>query len=191
MKKNWFGFLALLMILISCKSTRLETRDLIYVMIYDLDNNPVAGADLFVNGIFAGKSDIHGRFFITAAERINSSEKMDSSILIKVSKSGYEEIIQQTEIEDGEVFYFKTASWEQLLERAEILLDEDKTSEALDYIERSEKIAGNKEEIFYLKAVVYGKVNNVDEKLKALEKIKSEKNEPYKKAFLERFSENE
>ena len=47
------------------------------------------------------------------------------------------------------------------------------------------------EEIFYLKAVVYGKTGNGYEKLKALEKIKSEKNKPYKKAFLERFSENE
>jgi len=89
------------------------------------------------------------------------------------------------------VLYYKVGNVTQLLNLAEKELDLKKYEKAMEFINRAEKIDSTREDVLYLKAVIYYKSKDYDNAKKEINKITiTKENQKYISEFKKRI-ENE
>lgn len=156
-----FGLIFLLFL--ACNSSKVKNENSVYVMIYDFENKPVKGTSFFLDGKLLGNSDINGRFIF----ELNDTEK--HTILLKHDE--YEPIEDTVVYEKFLVLYYKVGNVTQLLNLAEKELDLKKYEKAMEFINRAEKIDSTREDVLYLKAVIYYKSKDYESAKKEINKI--------------------
>ena len=167
----------------SCKSTKVDDPNSIYVMIYDYENKPLNGMSIYLDNKLLGVSDINGRFIF----ELNDTEEH----LIELKSDDYEVVKDKIVYEKLLVLYYKVGNIKQLINLAQKELDSKKYEKALSYIQRAEIIDSEREDVLYLKAVIYYKMENKKAALETLNKIKvTSENSEYIKGFKKRL-ENE
>ncbi len=165
-----FLFAALTILLVCSCSTKkkqpvkkMELRG----MIYDYDNLPVSSAlltltspeDVKIN--FTVYSDINGRF--------DFGEVNAGMYTIEGYKAGYEDILENFTFADArQIVYIKTASLEQLLEKAYNSFENSAYDEAKNYIERAENLDHQNEKALFYEALLYLETQDINEALRIL-----------------------
>jgi hypothetical protein len=160
MKKAVCIFLMLLFLLAGCASTgkkveRIDKKDTMYSMIYDYDNNPVQEVKIYINGKYAGESDVQGRFLVSGSP--------GKDIIVKLEKSSYEALSAEIHFDPLKVAYFKMGNCEQFRKLSENSLFVHENNEALEYCLRAEKLESTRQDIQYLKAVILNQLERFDE----------------------------
>lgn len=178
-----FYALVILFFFNSCKSTKVDNPNSIYVMIYDYENKPVKGMAIYLDNKLLGLSDINGRFIF----ELKDTEEH----LVELKNDEYEVIQDKIVYEKLLVLYYKVGNIKQLINLAQKELDIKKYENALSYIQRAETIDPEREDVLYLKAVIYYKMGNKQMALETLNKIKvTSENSEYIKGLKKRL-ENE
>jgi hypothetical protein len=170
MKKIFFGMLLLVPVLAGCTTTgksvkRIDKEDAMYSMIYDYDNNPVQEVKVYLNGNYAGESDVQGRFLMKGTP--------DTDFSVSLEKPAYEPLSASLHFDPLEVAYFKMGNAEQFRKLAEDSLSVHEDKDALDYCLRAEKLENKRQDIQYLKAVILNQLGRYDESDAVLETMSS------------------
>lgn len=152
--------LLLVSLLTACATTgrtvkRIDKEDSMYSMIYDYDNNPVQEVRVYLNGKYAGESDVQGRFLIGG--------NPGTDFTINLEKPSYEPLSADIHFDPLKVAYFKMGNAEQFRKLAEDNLSVHEYDKALDYCLRAEKLESKRQDILYLKAVVLNQLGRYDE----------------------------
>lgn len=149
-----------------CKSTNGLDKDIMYSMVYDLENVAVQDVEFFLDDELIGKSDINGRFLIDC---LKEGDKENHHL--RLVKYGYEELKDEIQFQNSMVLYYKIGSAEQYTKICEKALDERDFEKALNQIEKALLLEPTEERI-YLKAIVLKKLNRMEEMEVELLKIK-------------------
>jgi hypothetical protein len=149
------GPLCLLLVLLagtalfSCKTVKPERADseggFMYAMIYDFENTPVSGADVFIDNKKYTESDINGRFIMEFVK--------PGHYTIRVTKTGYESMEQEFKYDPMNVIYLKMINAPQLLDRAENAMDRHDYLEAEAMIDRALTIEQYRPDALFLKSI--------------------------------------
>jgi hypothetical protein len=133
----------------SCKTVepkRAGTDEgIMYAMIYDYENNPVTGADVFIDGKKYAESDINGRFILELTK--------PGYYLIRVTKKNYENLEQEFKFDPMNVLYLKMANASQLLVLAENAIDLNDHAEADAMINRALSLEKYRPDALFLKSI--------------------------------------
>jgi tetratricopeptide (TPR) repeat protein len=164
-RKTAFLCAAFLAVIGSCKTSAPERayRDsgLMLAMIYDYDNVPVNGAEIFIDDKKIIESDIQGRFVLEF--------RKPGEYTITVSKKGYEDIVQSFTFDPMDVLYLKMVNASQLLTLAEEALDQYSYPEAEDFLDRALVLEPHRPDILYLKSITLYLQNKYGESREILE----------------------
>lgn len=176
MKKSLFIFLCLL-IFISCKSMNVE-KSSFNGMIYDGNNEPINGASVEVNGQKSTVSDMSGRFYL-------ENLKINENYELTVSKKDFETIKMNFDFQNvTQIAYVSMLSASQLLEKAEVSLEEGNYDSAEDFIHRAEICSKETLSSRYLHAVISYKKGDVDKALNILNQLTTTYNDSYIYLFM-------
>lgn len=152
------------LLFISCASVKTE-KTAFNGMIYDGNNEPVAGVQISIDGKQKTVSDMYGRFYI---ENLSVSNEYT----LTASKKDYETINIAFEFQNiTEVAYLTMYSAPQLLTEAEKNLQENNIENAQDFLTRAEECSGKTLSSQYLQAVIYYKQTNFTDAIKILNEI--------------------
>jgi hypothetical protein len=170
MKKIFFVILLLVLVLTGCTTTgkavkRIDKEDAMYSMIYDYDNNPVQDVKIYLNGKYAGDSDVQGRFLMPGTP--------GTDFTVSLEKPSYEPLSASIHFDPLKVAYFKMGNAEQFRKLAEDTLSVHEYKAALDYCLRAEKLENKRQDILYLKAVILNQLGRGDESDAVLETMSS------------------
>jgi hypothetical protein len=159
-----------------CKSS-IKTRDFdkstLYGMLYDYDNKPCFGAEIYVDeSEEAVQTDISGRFILVDLKK--------GTHQITVKLDNYEELsISYDYIDKTHILYLKIISFNQLLRFAEESLEGKKYYETDDYLTRAEAIQTDNPVAVYLRALYFIETNKIDEAVNLLQKsVSAGNNQP-------------
>ncbi|MDR2053609.1 MAG: CDC27 family protein [Treponema sp.] len=180
-KHNCFLIISVVVLLCSCASgpkTKHKSQAL-YGMIYDRDNRPVSGADIYVNEKYQASSDILGHFII-------SPIKPRAQYAIRVVKPEWEKIETTVSFMDpSHVLYLHMFSGDQLLAEAEAAIGNKNRNGAEAFLSRALAAGAETLPAEYLRAILardrgqYGEAYSI---LKTL--TETETNIPYLWLFL-------
>ena len=154
-----------LVLLFSCKSTGIKGIDedgVMHAMIYDYDNNGVRGVSVYIDGSYAGESDVRGRFMFKLYDA------KEHELVLK--KEGWEQVSDRIVFDTMLVLYYKMGNAAQLVNQAEDALDAGTMDEALMLLDRALRLGGG-DDARYLKSVVLFKSGKYDEALETLSQI--------------------
>ena len=169
MIKKVIGIFILLgvILLISCQSGKpikmLSDEGMMYAMIYDYDNMPVSGVAVFINGRKIVDSDIQGRFILTSMKKGEYS--------VRLTKRGYETLEENFQFDPLQVLYIKMINTAQLVDLAEIALDNADFATAEKYILRALLLEPTRPDILYLKSIVFYLQARNEEAIDSLENL--------------------
>jgi tetratricopeptide (TPR) repeat protein len=139
----------LLLIPLSCSSVkglkRNQGEEVMYGMVYNDENSPVAGAAVIVDGNRAAFTDAQGRFFLLAKRR--------REFILTLDKEGYEKVTGTFRFEPMEVIHLTMVNSDQLVYRAEIAMDEGRYRDAASYCGRALALDPARIDAPYLKAL--------------------------------------
>lgn len=149
-----------------CKSsvkTRNFNRATLYGMLYDYDNKPCFGAEVFVDDSKKSiQTDISGRFILVDLKK--------GTHQITVKLDNYEELsISFDFIDRSNILYLKIISFNQLLRLAEETLEEKKYFETDNYLTRAEAIQTDNPVAVYLRALYYMETDYFNEAVTVLQ----------------------
>ena len=157
-------FLIHVIMLTGCASVKIE-HQLLQGMIYDYENEPVSGVDIYIKGKRVAVSDIAGHFSINQI----------------MSYSEYNLVAKKTNYEDSEltfsitnmsqVIYLRMYSSQQLLSIAEEKTEQKKYKEAEEYLQRAKIVGGDSLSSDYLFSIIKYLKNEYDLALESLLKI--------------------
>jgi tetratricopeptide (TPR) repeat protein len=117
-------------------------------MIYDRDNRPVPGADIYVNGKYQASSDIQGHFII-------SPIKPRAQYAVRVVKPEWEKIETTVSFMDpSHVLYLHMFSGDQLLAEAEAAIGNKNRNGAEAFLSRALAAGAEKLSAEYLRAIL-------------------------------------
>ena len=135
-----------------------------HAMLYDMDNNGVAGVAVYVDGKRQGESDGRGRLLIPV---LDGGEHE-----LVFEKRGYETVRDVAVLDSLLVLYCKMRSAEQLLRAAEELLDGGRAAEAEELLEHAlEAGAGvDAEYLFCVALMMQGMHEDALERLSGMER---------------------
>lgn len=133
----------------SCKTTKIEDTETVYIMVYDFENNVLKDVQVNLDGEKKGFSDVYGRFALSIAED-------DKKHTVELSKENYETISFETKLDKNQVLYFKIGNADYYAKMAENSLDAVLYAEAKKYIEIAVSINPRKDYL-YLKEVIENK----------------------------------
>lgn len=142
---------AVFLLFSSCASSPDEKIDMMYVMAYDHDSGEIMDVSVFIDGNEIGKTDIYGRLTYPCTE--------ERTAVIRAEKAGYESVEFNAAVRSGTVLYFKMGSGSWYAAKAERLLDEDNTYEALKMIDIALRIQERKDWLF-LREVISGRLKD-------------------------------
>jgi tetratricopeptide (TPR) repeat protein len=117
-----------------------------YAMVYDYDNVPISGVEVFIDNIKYTESDINGRFII--------GFMLSGIYSLKLSKPGYETINEELKFNPMNVLYLKLINSKQLLTLAENSLDQQNYIQAEIFINRALLLEPNRPDILFLKSII-------------------------------------
>jgi len=139
-----------IMFLCSC-ATGASNREIIDVsgMIYDFANRPVPYCEIILGDLYAGSTDINGRFTMPKIRA--------GTYIITVRKMGYETYQDEITIsEPGQVVYIRIPSQSQLLNLVDEALAVMNFTAAEEYVRRAYEIdSKNIETLFYYATVKF------------------------------------
>ena len=163
---------------ISCKSTKVE-KTTFNGMIYDGDNEPVSGVQIFLDEKHQTVSDMYGRFYF---ENLITNKEYT----LTATKKDFETAQITFEFQNiTQVAYLTMYSSEQLLKQAEKSLTENNTITARALVDRAEICGGKSLSSLYLQAVILYKESNSNEALNILLDLSSQGyNNPYIYLFM-------
>jgi hypothetical protein len=166
MKKTPAVFLLAVLFLAGCASTgrhvqRIDKPDAMYAMMYDYDNNPVQEVQIYVNGTYAGESDVQGRFLFSGTPGTDLS--------VRLVKPSYEPVSVSIHFDPLKMAYFKMGNAEQFRKLSEDNLSVHEYSKALDFCQRAEHLESRRQDILYLKAVILNQLGRYGESDTVLE----------------------
>lgn len=153
----------LCVMLVGCSSTkdyRIPKAEFMYLMVYDYNNQGVAGVDVVVDGKNLGATDIYGRF--------NLSLKESKKYNLTLSKTGYEELSQDILYDPLMVGYFKVINANQLLQLAIEELEAQRYQDALNCVNRALDLEQTRADILYLKSIILYKTGDIAESKRIL-----------------------
>jgi hypothetical protein len=180
-KHNCFLIIIAVVLLCSCASgpkTKHKSQAL-YGMIYDRDNRPVSGADIYVNGKYRASSDIQGHFIINPI-------KPRAQYAIRVVKPEWEEIETTVSFMDpSHVLYLHIFSGDQLLAEAETAIGNKNWNGAEAFLSRALAAGAETLPAEYLRAIIARGQGQYGEAYSILKKLtETETNIPYLWLFL-------
>lgn len=166
------------LLFISCASVKTE-KTAFNGMIYDGNNEPVAGVQISIDDKQKTVSDMYGRFYI---ENLSISNEYK----LTASKKDYETITLSFEFQNiTEVAYLTMYSATQLLDEAEKALQENNIENAQSFLTRAETCSGKTLSSQYFQAIIYYKKSNFSEAIKILNELTVYgDNNPYIYLFL-------
>ena len=144
--------LALSWALFSCSSTAsaIATNDRsvpLYGMVYDDDNSPVAGADVLIDGKAKTRSDVNGRFVLTALKF--------GQYAVVVKKDYFEPARLDLDYSSAtQVLYVKLVSEEELLAAADKDIAAREWAKADDHVARALALKRDDPAALFLSAVI-------------------------------------
>jgi len=144
--------LALSWALFSCSSTAsaIATNDRsvpLYGMVYDDDNSPVAGAEVLIDGKAKTKSDVNGRFVLTALKF--------GQYAVVVKKDYFEPARLDLDYSSAtQVLYVKLVSEEELLAAADKDIAAREWAKADDHVARALALKRDDPAALFLSAVI-------------------------------------
>ncbi len=147
-------------IFVSCKSNGFKENEGLYLMLYDLDNNAVSEAEVYMDEKFCGRTDVYGRFMFFFEEK-----ERGENHLIRIKKEGYLSVEDKINYEASLFLYYRTGTFRQYFEKGEKFLEQGKYKKAEESAELALKIE-KREDALYLKMLAL---------IKAGEKEKAEK----------------
>jgi len=147
-------------------------------MIYDRENRPVAGAEVFLDGQLLARSDINGRFCL--------GEPRFGAHRVEVAKKGYEGASFALDYRDAtQVVYAKLVSAAQLVAAARTAAQFRRWSESLALLDRAEALGEPDPAARYLRALVLFRRGDSEAAKDLLEAILADGfDEPYVHLFL-------
>lgn len=158
---------AVVSLFISCKSTKVE-KTTFNGMIYDGDNEPVSGVQIFIDEKHQTVSDMYGRFYFD-----NLVTSQEYTLL--ATKKDFETAQINFEFQNiTQVAYLTMYSGEQLLKQAEKSLSENNTTNARELISRAEACSGKTLSSQYLQAVILYKESKPTDALNLLKDISTQ-----------------
>ncbi len=147
MKKNWIFFVLLTFVFYGCQTLKNE-KATVYGMIYDEENEPVSGVDIYINDEKTTISDISGHF--TLEQLLKNCEYK-----VIASKKGYEDSsVSFFFINTTQVIYIRMYSGVQLLTMAEKAGSKKDFLTAESLLDRAEKAGATYLSVNYLRAVI-------------------------------------
>jgi tetratricopeptide (TPR) repeat protein len=163
-------------LLCSCASgpkTKHKSQAL-YGMIYDRDNRPVSGADIYVNGKYQASSDIQGHFII-------SPIKPRAQYAIRVVKPEWEKIETSVSFMDpSHILYLHMFSGDQLLAEAEAAIGNKNRDGAEAFLSRALAAGAETLPAEYLRAILTRGRGQYEEAYSILKTLaETETNIPY------------
>jgi hypothetical protein len=169
----------MLLFFVSCSTVKpASDPEVIYGMVYDLDNKQVQGVEVYVDKVLTAVSNINGRFSIPK----RAFGKYD----FVFKKEGYEVLTITLEYTDPtQIIYVKLSSADQLLVKAELAVETRRWDEAEQLIDRVLAVNPKTAPASYLKAVVKYRTGNNEAARGILESlIASDYREPSIRLFL-------
>jgi tetratricopeptide (TPR) repeat protein len=116
-----------------------------YGMVYNGENVPVSGAVVYIDGKAETVSDTQGRFLLISRQR--------REFEIALEKGGYERVSAAFRFEPLEVMHLTMVNAWQLVNRAELAMDEGRYAEAEGYCDRALWLDPSRTDAPYLKAL--------------------------------------
>jgi hypothetical protein len=151
----------------SCKTVKQKRADseggIMYAMIYDYENTPVSGAEIYIDQKKYTESDINGRFILEVTRPGNYS--------VMVQKSGYEILEREFKFDPLGILYLKLINATQLLIQAENAMEQYNYDDAGQMIDRALAIEQYRPDALFLKSVLLYLCREYNESKKTLEII--------------------
>jgi tetratricopeptide (TPR) repeat protein len=169
---RWMGtapciLLILLLVPLSCTSIKGVKRNtgeaLMYGMIYNDENVPVSGVVISSKGIHLTVSDVQGRFILSSRQR--------KEVEITLEKTGYEPVTTAFRFEPMDVIHLVMVTADQLVNRAEVAMDEGRYQDAANLCDRALILDGSRIDAPYLKALGLVRLRRYDEAQYLLEEL--------------------
>lgn len=179
------GILIILQLLfVSCTTTKnISKNNTMFVMIYDMESNPISGAELYINGKLQGTSDVQGRFLISSVK--------SGIVKVKIIKPNYSEIETEIMFDPMQVGYFKTGTANQYFNIAKENLSKGDLKKAEYYGNKALSLSPGRNDILFLIAIIFNKKGDKEKSTEILSKIKtSEDTNLYIEKLKERNNEN-
>ena len=170
MKKITCVLILVLILSVSCKSNsvgRVDYKDetpYMYGMVYDYDNRPVEGTQIFIGEELITTSDVQGRFILDCPNQENE-------VVLIANKTGYECVETKITYDPINVLYIRLINTQQLLSLAEENINKMKYSQAEDYLVRALKLSPDREDVIYLLSIALYKQGKYTDALTNLEKL--------------------
>jgi hypothetical protein len=180
-RHHCFLIISAVVLLCSCASgpkTKHKSQAL-YGMIYDRDNRPVSGANIYVNGKYRASSDIQGHFSINPI-------KPRAQYAIRVVKPVWEKIETTISFMDpSHVLYLHMFSGDQLLAEAAAAIGNKNRDDAEAFLSRALSAGAETLSAEYLRAILARSWGQYGEAYSILKKLtETETNIPYLWLFL-------
>jgi len=135
-------------------------------MVCNIENLPMEGYSISIGGKKCAMTNSNGLFIIP---NIGSGK-----IIIKGEKEGWETFeINENFVDKNELFCIQVRSFDQILEQVENEIDNKNYFEAKKILELQEKENRNNKKIVIYKAVIAYKMNELDESIYCIKKIKN------------------
>jgi tetratricopeptide (TPR) repeat protein len=180
-KHNCLLIISAAVLVFSCASgpkTKHKSQAL-YGMIYDRNNRPVSGADIYVDGKYQASSDIQGHFIINPI-------KPRARYTIRAVKPEWEEIETDVSFMDpSHVLYLHMFSGDQLLAEAEAAIGNKNRDGAEAFLLRALAAGAETLPAEYLRAIITRGRGQYGEAYSILKRLtETETNIPYLWLFL-------
>ena len=150
--------IALLLIPVSCSSVRgvkrISGEAMMYGMVYNEENMPVVGAEVFIDGKKTILTDTQGRFFLVSRQR--------EEFTLMLVKAGYETIEGVFRFEPMDVIHLVMINAEQLMQRAEVAMEEGRYRDVINLCDRSLALNPGRIDAIYLKALSHVQLREYD-----------------------------
>ena len=157
----------------SCVTNRLANTTVLNGIIYDMENEPVSGVFVYIDDENQAVSDIYGHFYITGL-------KVNQSYNLTIKKELYEQISLSFDyLNESQVIYIKTTSFQQLLNFAEQEIKKNNYSKAQEYLLRADSVCNNNYSCKYLSAINFYHKKDYDSAITILNELLAIKKESY------------
>ena len=134
---------------ISCSSVkgikRISGEMVMYGMVYNYENIPVSNAEVIVDEKTVAFTDAQGRFILTSKQR--------NEFTLTLTKPGYETITGKIHFEPMEVIHLVMINANQLINQAEIAMDEARYHDVISLCDRALLLNSDRLDAMYLVAL--------------------------------------